>query len=86
MDDLRFEESEFTVGWCAACDRDVLTYADVDEASEAAPRCVHCEQRVGRLRTATGEDLPQHGYGVLEDAGCGRPDCGNGRCGRNESH
>lgn len=80
MDDLRFEESEFTVGWCAICDRDVLTYADAD-ASEAVQRCVHCEQRVSRLRNATGEDLPQHGYDLVENSGCGRPDCGGGKCG-----
>ena len=83
MDDLRFEESEFSVGWCALCERDVLTYLDDDASDDAAARrCVHCEQRVGRLRSATGEDLPQHGYALVENGGCGRPDCGGGQCGR----
>jgi hypothetical protein len=85
MDDLRFEESEFTVGWCAICQRDVLTYVEDPDGDDGA-RCVHCEQRVGRLRVAVGDDLPQHGYGVIEDGGCGRPDCGNGRCNRGGAH
>jgi hypothetical protein len=28
MDDVRFDELEFTIGRCAICDRDVLTYPD----------------------------------------------------------
>ena len=86
MGDLRFEDSEFAVGWCAICDRDVLTFANDLDDGDLSLRCVHCEQRVGRLRVAIGEDLPQHGYGVIEDSGCGRPDCGGGRCGRGETH
>lgn len=86
MDDLRFEDSEFTIGWCAICDRDVLTFMGEPAEAEMVARCVHCEQRVTRVRVATGEDLPQHGYGVLEDGGCGRPDCGGGRCNRGGTH
>lgn len=81
MDDVRFAESEFLIGWCAICNRDVLTYPD-PEAADPLQRCVHCEQRVSRVRPATGESLPEHGYEMVEAGGCGRPDCGGGQCGR----
>ncbi len=81
MDDLSFSDSEFIVGWCAICDREVLTYDD-SVGAQSRRRCVHCEQSVGRLRDITGEDLPEHGYDLVENSGCGRPDCGGGQCGK----
>jgi hypothetical protein len=86
MDDLGFDELEFTFGWCAICDRDVLTYAD-PEVAELAPRqCVHCDQLVARqVRVARGDELPGHGYGLLETQGCGNPSCGGGQCGRRQN-
>jgi hypothetical protein len=87
MEELGFDELEFVIGWCAICDRDVLTYPDPD-APEEDPRrcCVHCEQAVQRqLRPATGEALPSNGYGLLETQGCGNPSCGGGQCSRRQN-
>ncbi len=85
MDDVRFDELEFTLGQCAICDRDVLTYSDPDGALDEG-RWVHCDQLDKRhIRAATGEDLPAHGYGLLETQGCGNPSCGGGQCSRRQN-
>jgi hypothetical protein len=85
MDEGAFDELEFTFGWCAICDRDVLTYADPEAAEIAPRRCVHCDQLVARqVRVARGDELPAHGYGLLETQGCGNPSCGGGQCGRRQ--
>jgi hypothetical protein len=84
--DVGFEEAEFTVGWCAICDRDVLTYADMEVVDAELRRCVHCDELVQHsLRRATGDDLPTHGYGLLETQGCGNPSCGGGQCSRRQN-
>lgn len=86
MDDVRLDELEFTFGWCAICDRDVLTYADPEATDGGRRQCVHCDQIVGhRMRIAHGNELPAHGYGLLETQGCGNPNCGGGQCGRRET-
>jgi hypothetical protein len=86
MDDLRFDETEFTFGWCAICDREVLTYPEPVDGDPARRQCVHCDQLVARqMRIATGSELPSHGYGLLESQGCGNPNCGGGQCGRREA-
>jgi hypothetical protein len=84
VDDVRFDELEFTLGYCAICDRDVLTYPDPDASERRC--CVHCDQTVqNKLRPATGEDLPARGYGLLETQGCGNPSCGGGQCSRRQN-
>lgn len=86
MEDLKFEELDFTLGWCAICGRDVLTSADYDEDGQERRRCVHCDELVqNRLRGTKGELLPTHGYGLLETQGCGSPSCGGGQCGRRQN-
>jgi len=86
VEDVRFEELEFVIGWCAICDREVLTYADFDADATARRNCVHCDQWVQRgLRAAPGEELPDHGYGLLETQGCGNPACGGGQCSRRQN-
>lgn len=86
MDDVQFDELEFTFGWCAICDRDVLTYPDPAAADFEARHCVHCDQPVARrVRVTKGDELPSHGYGLLESQGCGNPSCGGGQCGRRQT-
>jgi hypothetical protein len=87
MDDVRFAELEFTVGRCDHCGRDVLTYPDPDGPEDGANACcVHCATVViGGLRAARGDDLPAHGYGLLETQGCGNPACGGGQCSRRQN-
>ena len=83
MDETRFEDLEFIVGQCASCGREVLTYTDYDAAGHEERHCVHCDQVVQwQLRSTKGETLSGSGYGVFEDAGCGRPGCGGGQCSR----
>lgn len=86
MDDVRFDELDFMLGWCAICDRDVLTYPDPESAELDRRCCVHCDQLVERqLRRATGDELPSNGYGLLETQGCGNPGCGGGQCSRRQN-
>ena len=86
MDDVRFDELEFTIGRCAICDRDVLTYPDPEDWVLGRRLCVHCDQPVRRqLRPAKGDELPEHGYGLLETQGCGNPSCGGGQCSRRQN-
>ncbi len=77
-----FTEIGFTVGRCASCDREVLTYPAI-EPDDDDVHCVHCDATVtDDVRTTAGANLPDHGYGLLELQGCGSPDCGGGACGR----
>lgn len=78
-----FDEIVFTVGYCPACDQRVLTHPDFSEESAPSALCVHCDGPVvDDLRSSSGADLPDHGYGLLESQGCGNPECGGGACSR----
>jgi hypothetical protein len=83
MADADLIEVEFLLGWCAHCAREVLT-AVTSAATKVEERaCVHCDTTiVAPFSQVAGDDLAARGYGAIEDtSGCGRPDCGNGRCG-----
>ncbi len=82
---LEFGEAEFLLGNCPDCKRRVLTYP-ADASDGGGSRCVHCDSSVtDELREANGDDLPDAGYGLLELQGCGNPDCGGGRCSREQA-
>ena len=86
MDAPSIDSADFTLGWCAICSREVLTYSDYDPDAAEERRCVHCEQLVRqRLRSAPVDDLPANGYGLLELQGCGNPSCGGGQCSRRQN-
>jgi hypothetical protein len=77
--------SEFPVTSCATCGRDVLCYVDLDADDREIARCLECATIVAPadVRWMPMTELEAAGYGlVLPEGGCGRPDCGNGRCGR----
>lgn len=77
--------TEFPVTRCAHCDRDVLCVLDLDDADQPLARCLECGTAADptAVRSLQLADLEAIGYGfVLPAGGCGRPDCGNGRCGR----
>ncbi len=74
-----FEESEFLLGNCQACGREVLTYVDLG-SDEERRRCVHCNALVASLRSVTGGELDLNGYALLEARTCGGGGCGTG-CG-----
>jgi hypothetical protein len=77
--------TDFPVTHCRACDREVPCYLDLDAADQEIARCLECSTPADptAVRWLDLADLEALGYGfVLPPAGCGRPDCGNGRCGR----
>ncbi len=79
-----FSEVSFRIGRCEECARDVLTFPGFEPGDDRV-YCVHCEKPVAEgLRDAAGDDLPDHGYGLLELQGCGNAECGGGACSRKE--
>jgi hypothetical protein len=80
MDAVAFSNVEFATGHCSNCDRDVLTHSDFDDAGVESRLCVHCDTPVD-VEITKGSALSAYGYDVVEASGCGRPDCGGGRCG-----
>lgn len=78
---------ELPVGPCAPCAREVLCFRDLDEGDQDRFRCVECAEPVDAAAVTWRDlqDLATLGYGaVLPEGGCGRPDCGQGRCGRSD--
>ena len=77
--------TEFPVAHCAVCEKDVLCHLDLDEDDQELMRCLDCSTPVDApaVRWLDIHAIEELGYGfVLPEGGCGRPDCGNGRCGR----
>jgi hypothetical protein len=75
----------FPVARCATCERDALCHVDLDEGERQIIRCIECATvaEPSAVRWLTLSELETIGYGlVLPEGGCGRPDCGGGRCGR----
>jgi hypothetical protein len=67
------------------CARDVLCHVDLDGGDREIIRCVECATvaLAVEVRWVALGELERVGYGyVLPEGGCGRPDCGGGRCGR----
>jgi len=79
------EQTTFPVARCAPCGREVLAHTWIDERGDDRFACVHCDAELDpvELRWMTETELDGVGYAVVtEQAHCGRPDCGGGRCGR----
>jgi hypothetical protein len=77
--------TEFPVTRCAECARDVLCCVELDARDEERIRCVECAAEIdpAAVRWLAFEELERAGYGfAIPEGGCGRPDCGQGRCGR----
>jgi hypothetical protein len=76
---------DFPIARCAPCGRDVLTHVDLDAGGAERRRCVHCDAELdpAEVRWVDADALAHAGYAIgVDGAGCGRPDCGQGRCGR----
>jgi hypothetical protein len=75
----------FPIARCAPCGRDVLTHVDL-EGGEERRRCIHCDAELDptEVRWVDTEALEGAGYALEAPPGegCGRPGCGQGRCGR----
>lgn len=75
----------FPVARCAKCERESLCHLDLDDEEREIVRCVECGTVAppAAVRWLALSELQTIGYGlVLPEGGCGRPDCGGGRCGR----
>jgi len=75
----------FPIVPCATCAREVLGYVDLDDHDGEITRCLVCATVADPATVRLGDihALEAIGYGfVLPEGGCGRPDCGQGRCGR----
>ncbi len=73
----------FPVSYCARCARDVLTHAHLDARGEMERSCLHCDGSMdpAEMRWVSEEELAVLGYSEVQTGGCGRPNCGQGRCG-----
>jgi hypothetical protein len=75
----------FPMARCAPCGRDVLTHILLGERGDEHRRCIHCDAEIDpeEVRWVVESELTARGYAVEGDRGpgCGKPDCGMGRCG-----
>ncbi len=68
--------ASFPIARCNLCEREVLTYVEIEGAGEAR-RCVHCDGAVGaELRWIDASQLEAEGYsfgapGAAKGGGCG---------------
>jgi hypothetical protein len=79
------DRTEFPIVGCAVCGREVLGYLDLGDRDEEILRCLECATvpAASAVRWGDLHAIEAIGYGfVLPEGGCGRPDCGQGRCGR----
>jgi hypothetical protein len=73
---------DFPVADCGACSRVVLAHLWMADGGEESHRCIHCDAVLADVRWVDEGELGEIGYAeITQDAGCGRPDCGRGRCG-----
>ncbi len=78
------DPTEFPIVRCTVCDADVLGYVDLDEHDREVTRCLECATvaAADAIRFGDLHAIEELGYGyVLPEGGCGRPDCGRGKCG-----
>ena len=79
-------EADFPISRCGRCGRDVLTHVHVDARGAERRLCLHCDAEIdpGEVRWVMEPELERLGYALKSDqaVGCGRPGCGQGRCGR----
>ena len=85
MEQQAVASTQLPIGFCAVCDRDVLTYVVTIEDDE--PRfCVHCDGVIDEddLRPVTLTDLETTGYAEIQPAkSCGSGGgCSSGGCRR----
>jgi len=80
-----FADNDFPVGDCGHCGRQVLAYVAYESDGGEALCCVHCDLPItSAARSASGAELSEIGYGLVEASGggCGSGGCGSGQCGR----
>jgi hypothetical protein len=79
-----FGDSQFLVGACPQCQKEVLTHIDFGPDDSEIRRCVHCDEvlELNDLAFASGTALEEAGYALLEARLCGNGGgCSAGGCG-----
>lgn len=78
-----FDATDFLVGHCAGCEKDVLTHVDLSTDGDEVRRCLHCDDMISApLRSVGSDQLEANGYAVIEAKTCGNGGgCGAGGCG-----
>jgi len=76
-------QSEFLIGYCASCEKPVLSHVQLDSDDAERRLCVHCDAAiVDGLTSVSGAELESHGYAVIEARTCGNGGgCSAGGCG-----
>jgi len=65
-------DSEFVVGFCVGCAKDVLTHLDLGPTDDEVRRCLHCDEAINSaLRSVRGDELEASGYALIEARSCG---------------
>jgi hypothetical protein len=66
------DATEFLLGWCDRCNRDVLPYLELDGHDEISHHCLHCDTMLdATLRPSTAAEVEAAGYSVVEARLCG---------------
>jgi len=78
-----FGNSDFLVGYCLACDKNVLTHLDLTPDDGEIRRCLHCDEIIpGPFKSVSSDQLEANGYAIVEARTCGNGGgCGVGGCG-----
>lgn len=78
------QQSEFPMGECPACAKQVLTHIELGADDIEVRRCIHCSRVIPLedLRWTDASELGEHGYALLEARTCGNGGgCRSGHCG-----
>jgi hypothetical protein len=83
-----FGSSEFLLGECPICLKQVLTHVDFDADGSELRRCVHCDATIdaAALRWVDGSELESTGYALLEARVCGNGGGCSSGCRSNTQH
>ena len=80
-------DTEFLLGWCSACGKEVLPYVDIDDGHRETRRCLHCDTVLDRtLRAATAADVEDAGYAIVNARTCGNGGGCSSGCGTRNPH
>ena len=64
--------TEFVLGDCPECAKQVLTHLDLGRDDEEIRRCLHCDAIISNgFRWATSAELETKGYAIVDARICG---------------
>ncbi len=65
------DDTQFPLGYCAVCAREVMTYLEADDGEVESRRCLHCDELLADWRHATSDEIESAGYSLVEARACG---------------